>query len=179
MITELMGEDVKVISSAKILVGEAVIKPCSMRNCEGPEPNIISPIRGPANGRVDHHGPCPVTERFNCPFSTSVLMFGTNTRKGLCLFLVSTIIAKCFRDEETIIRVIMLGQHTIQVPTPIFKSSFPNNSFSCTKRNLILHTNQIGDSILEDGTTMLAIVQGLLTIPLLEASWGFNHILIT
>ena len=109
MITELLGEDLKGRSPAKILVGEAVIKPCSMRNCEGPEPDIISPIRGPVNSGVDHHGPCPVTDRLNCPFSTSVLVFSANTRKGLYLLLVSTIIVKCFRNEDTIIRMVMFG----------------------------------------------------------------------
>ena len=141
MITELLGEDLKGRSPAKILVGEAVIKPCNMRNCKGPEPIIMSPIRGQVNHGVNHHGPCPVTGCLNCPFSMSVLMFSTNTRKGLCLLLVSTIIAKCFRNEDTIIMTIVDQNMTVDMTVPSTISSTVRDTSQSSPRYYELRNN--------------------------------------
>jgi hypothetical protein len=90
--------------------------------------------------RVYHETTSHVHYCLNGALSTSILMLCTNTRKGLQLPFIHTLLVIFLRRENPIITMVVFDFGILcHIPKPLLKTSFAHYRLIGTKRNLIFN----------------------------------------
>ncbi len=132
---------------------------------KGPERKVVWPTICPVKQWVNHKGSCHIHDCLNGPFSTSILVLGTNTWKRLCLTFFSAVTTILLSREDAIVTMIMFNLGNTLVPKPLFKMCLSHDSFICTQGDLVLNPYQTWCCNIVDGTALKTTVLWFLSLP--------------
>ena len=149
-----------------------------MSDSKSPQPKTTRIVSWSIEGCMSHHQLSPVPYGLNGSFSLSILMLRTYNIYWLRLLLVVTIREKMVWNKYTVVGMITFGQHSSQIPDPLFKRQFLNYRLPSPHRHLRLSTDKIRGGVLKYCLVMKIILCYFASIALLKSSRSLDNKLV-